>query len=137
MDEVISRNANKNNFWLADSYSNLPQKQGDGGTQCPIDPTWRSPFIGKSIQHLVEFVRSAPIGRGINKFHFLVLEKKQYDDKGWLTVWKRDMDDRDNLTSIPGDVENAAWFIDGYNDDMWEQYLEEWREDGEPFTSGL
>lgn len=66
-----------------------------------------------------------------------MLEKKQYDDKGWLTVWQRDMDDRDNLTSIPGDVENAAWFIGGYDDDMWEQYLEEWREDGEPFTSGL
>lgn len=72
-------------YWLVSSYENLPQ-DGDEGTECPIDPTWRSPFIGKTIEDLVEFSSKAPADRGLNKIHFMVLDKKQYNEKGWVTI---------------------------------------------------
>lgn len=137
IEEVLTKNEKASgiySYWLADSYDNLPKEESDEGTECPVDPTWRSPFIGKPIEDLVEFLRKVPPDRGINKYHFMVLDKKQYEEKGWLKVYKRYRKEPNigRLTSLPGNVTELVSFTDGYDNDTWDTYLEEWHKYGLP-----
>jgi hypothetical protein len=45
---------------LADTYDTLPDYTGLSpyGTKEPIDPNWRSPFIGKTVRDAVDFMRN-------------------------------------------------------------------------------
>lgn len=51
-------------LWLADTYDTLPDYDPDNpgaeGTLAPVDPNWRSPFVGSSVEEVTAFIRAAP-----------------------------------------------------------------------------
>jgi hypothetical protein len=79
-----SRGRNSCDIWLADTYDTLPDYTGLSpyGTKEPIDPNWRSPFIGKTVRDAVNFMRNTPKPpKPLNKRFCAVVTKdsfKQY-----------------------------------------------------------
>lgn len=70
-------------LWLADDYSTLPDYAGisASGTITPIDPHWRSPFVGKSIPDVVAFMRNTPKPvKPLNKRFCAVVTKDDLED---------------------------------------------------------
>lgn len=118
-------------YWLADTYESLPERKyedtvPDGGTVPPIDSTWRSPFIGKTMQQCADFVKNAPSDRGLCKLHFVILDKEQYERDGWVTCGK--IMDNGEISAIPGDATLSTEFLYGYDDGMWDSYIQDWEE---------
>lgn len=139
MIEEIIKNAAENsrmhNYWLADTYASFPERKDSGrvpevGTVPPIDLTWRSPFIGKSMQECADFAVNAPRDRGLCRMHFVVLDKQQYEKKEWVTCCKIMADGK--FSAIPGDAALSTMFLFGYDFDMWDNYIEDWEEMRKP-----
>jgi hypothetical protein len=54
-------------------------------TKCPIDSSWRSPFVGNSIEDAANFVRNAPKPpKPLNKSWFAVMQKQAFEKNGRL-----------------------------------------------------
>lgn len=70
-------------IWLADTYDSLPDSTHPWitrGTQAPIRDNWRSPFIGKSLREVAEFIRKAPSPpKPLDKCYCAVLRKEEYE----------------------------------------------------------
>ena len=82
------------------------------------------------MQDAAEFVKNAPKPpKALNKVHFAVLDKAQYEKHQWLTVCK----------IVEGEVQSLACtadmisvFFGGYDRDTWEESLGYWQERGSP-----
>jgi hypothetical protein len=79
-------------IWLADTYENLPDVRPTyrlQGISWPISSSWRSPFIGKSIEDAVNFIRNAPKPpKPLNKTWFAVMQRERFENSGELLVCK-------------------------------------------------
>ena len=54
-----------------------------------MDQSWTSPFVGKSIEDVANFVRNAPKPpKPLCKTFFAVMQKDLYDRKGKLFIYK-------------------------------------------------
>lgn len=64
-------------LWLVDTYENLPAFTGksiDGQTE--VDSSWRSPFVGKSLDEVARFVVNIDRAtKAIDRSYFAVLRK--------------------------------------------------------------
>lgn len=84
-------------FFGWQTITTLPDYAGlaMSGTMSPIDPKWRSPFIGKSIPEAVAFVRNAPKPpKPLNKRYCAVLTKDELES-GSLLICKSQEDETD------------------------------------------
>lgn len=79
-------------LWLADTYETLPDYRPNykhTGTSHPVSETWRSPFVGKSMQEVANFIRNTPKPpKPLCKKYFAVMQKELYEGNGELIVCK-------------------------------------------------
>jgi hypothetical protein len=78
--------------WLADTYDSLPDfhpKLQYSGTPHPVDQSWASPFVGKSIEDVANFIRNTPKPpKPLCKKFFALLQKDLYEKNGKLLICK-------------------------------------------------
>lgn len=117
-------------YWLADKYSDLPEDEGDEGTDVPIGANWRSPLIGKTIEQAADFVKNAPTDKGLDREFFAVLDSKQFQEKHWVTVCRIGRDG--SVTHMPTEAKTSTEYLYGNHGESWEIDLEDWRTKGKP-----
>lgn len=124
-------------LWLASDYNSIDVECGDypghldRNYHCTaVDEDWQSPWAGKDLQDVVEFVRNTPKPpKALNKVYFVILDKEQYDAHEWLMVYK----------IVEGEVQSLACtasmtsiFLEVHHRDTWADTLEDWQETGRP-----
>lgn len=118
-------------IWLADKYDELPDYSGGmsaRGTEAPIDAAWQSPFVGKTVQDALAFVRSAPKPpKPLWKLFFAVLEKERYEKHDQLLICKAIGGE---VQTIPCKASGIGTFFAGFERDEWEESLRRWEEEG-------
>lgn len=133
VNEVLDKVAEEqgdNLLWLAeDKFENLP-KENCTTTKPPIPSTWRSPFIGKTIEDAFEYLSTIPLDKSLGRDYIAVLNKRLYERKGWLVLYKIDTDGE--ITSIPCAAELSLTQMASYAQDNWPVHLKDWREKGQP-----
>lgn len=133
-------------IWLPGDYSTLPLPAPyDHQDTCPpVPPNYRSPFIGATIEQAFDHVLYAPEGR-VNKKHIIVLEKKLFEEKQWVRIYRKESNDPEfvvrnlqpgNITDLPGNAYNVSELLGGYDRDNWDQYIEDWEYFGFLVTRG-
>jgi hypothetical protein len=96
-----------------------------------VKETWRSPFIGSSIQEVAAFVEAAPKPpKPLCKRFFAVLQKEQYEQHKTLLIYKildAPVDDSGErmLQKVPCPVHLAGFFFRSYDRYYWDQAVEE------------
>jgi hypothetical protein len=79
-------------LWLADTYDTLPDYDPSNppeGTLSTVDGTWRSPFIGSSLQDVVAFIEAArKPPKPLCKSYFAILEKKRYEQDKKVLIYR-------------------------------------------------
>jgi hypothetical protein len=81
-------------IWLADTYESLPDykptdRQSGTASLYPIDASWKSPFIGKSLEYAANFIRNTPKPpKPLCKTFFAVMQKELYEKSGKVLVCK-------------------------------------------------
>ncbi|KAK4507120.1 hypothetical protein PRZ48_000854 [Zasmidium cellare] len=135
LNDILSRNKadceGASYVWLADKYESLPDYSGGmsaTGTAAPIDAGWQSPFLGKTTQDALTFVRNAPKPpKPLCKLFFAVLEKERYEQHGQLLVCKAADGE---VQTIPCAASEIGTFFAGFERDEWEESLRRWQEEG-------
>lgn len=135
-------------YWLADDYSTLPQEQENGqieGTIPPLPRTWRSPFLGATVEQAFEYVKDAP-GELLNRKHIVVLDKQLFEERRMLRVFRMEGAEPDFAVELgldvkPGDITEVGGeahttilglFYDRGTGD-WGFNVKEWKDEGVPF----
>ena len=135
-------------YWLAADYSTLPQEQ-DGeeieGTVPPLPCTWRSPFLGSTVEAAFEYVKNAS-GKLLNRKHIVVLDRKLFEERRMLRVHRMEGADPDFAVELgldikPGDIAEvggeAHTTILGLFYDrgtgIWGFKVKDWQDEGLPF----
>jgi hypothetical protein len=134
-------------YWLADDYSTLPQKREDeelAGTVPPLTQTWRSPFLGSTVEAAFEYVKNAP-GKLLNRKHIVFLDKKLFEDRRMLRVYRMEGAEPDFAVELgldvkPGDITEVGGeahttilglFYDRGTGD-WGFNVKDWKDEGLP-----
>lgn len=127
---MLNENGNKTGaqyLWLADKYENLRDFDGIGheGTITPIDPSWRSPFVGKSPVDAIEFIRQAPKPpKPLDKTFCAVLKKDLYENSKQLLICKA-IDGQREPETIPIRFQKAGVFFVTFAREDWDEAYDE------------
>lgn len=146
MINEVFRNAFPENYvdqlWLAETYDKIDSHCGHnfeglrsyGSTV--VNRDWQSPWAGKDLEEVVDFVRNTPKPpKALNKVYFVVLDKEQYEQKQWVTVHKI-VDG--GTQAIPCDASSVSMFLNLHHREAWEGILlYGWQEYGVPLGEGL
>jgi hypothetical protein len=152
IEDILEGNAKEMSdgyyFWLADDYSTLPREQEDGeidGTVPPLPRTWRSPFLGSTVEAAFGYVKNAP-GKLLNRKHIVVLDRKLFEDRRMLRVYRMEGAEPDFAVELgldvkPGDITEvggeAHTTILGLFYDRgtggWGFNVKDWQDEGLPF----
>lgn len=102
-------------FWLADRLDTIPSGPDEGtDSSSPTNPHWRSPWIGKDIIEILDFMESIPDSHRdfIDKHHFVVLDQ-DLRDKGLVRVYrlKTWADDDCSYERCPDVHKNGVTFL--------------------------
>jgi hypothetical protein len=135
-------------YWLAHDYSTLPQEREDEeieGTVPPLPRTWRSPFLGSTVEAAFEFVKNAP-GKLLNRRHIVVLDRKLFEERRMLRVYRMEGAEPGFAVELgldvkPGDITEvggeAHTTILGLFYDrgtgIWGFNVKDWKSEGLPF----
>lgn len=110
-------------MWLADTYDSLHDYDGatHEGTDIPVDPSWHSPFIGKSAADAVEFIRNAPKPpKPLCKSYYALLKKDIHEEHGYLLICKA-IDGESEPQTIPIDGSLAGAFFVTFRREDWDE----------------
>jgi hypothetical protein len=118
-------------LWLADTYDTLPDYNPDNpgaeGTLALVDPNWRSPFVGSSVEAVAAFIRAAPKPpKPLCKRFFAALKKERFEQSKELLIYKilgaeDGKDDEVKLTSVP-----CPAYLVGFFFMRWDRYPMLW-----------
>lgn len=81
-------------FWLADNHDTIaamPSDTEEGtSSETPIDPHWQSPFVGKPIDDILNFMENIPQSHRelVDSHHFVVLDK-DLREQGLVKMYRR------------------------------------------------
>lgn len=99
---------------LADTHDTLPDwtriygPEGDG-TEPIVAATWRSPFVGKSLEEIASWIREIPKPpKRINKTYLAVLQKELYEREGQVLICRIEKGRR--VETIPMDAHSIGGF---------------------------
>lgn len=122
-------------------YDSLPDFNGPmavPGTQPPIPPTWQSPFLGKSLEEIAEWVRGIPKPpKAVCKAFFAVLKKEVYEERGIVMICKvgegdgkgdRDGDgdgEGGEVQTLPWTASRVTGWLVAYNRENWKDDWED------------
>jgi hypothetical protein len=83
-----------------------------------VEGTWRSPFVGKTLQEVAGWVRKIPKPpKAISKNYFALLEKELYNQHGKLLIYRRYEGDR--VETILVDAGNFGEFLGLFRREDW------------------
>lgn len=124
-------------LWLAEGYDSIDVHCGDDpgrlarNRHCTaVDTNWKSPWAGKDLQQVVDFIRNTPKPpKALNKVFFVILDKEQYDAHALLTVCKIVEGEVQSLACVASGV---SAFLDGHDRDTWEESVRQWQEERVP-----
>lgn len=131
IDKILHDNFDDDaaHLWLADTYENLPGFQGWqvlDGTRPPLDPSWKSPFCGKSLAEVTAWVRGIPKPpKAINKRYFAVVQKDLYEQHGRILICKV-IKGESQPQAMAREVHRLAVWVKGYPRDEW---VPDWNSD--------
>ena len=116
-------------MWLAsEKYENAPQKETrrvHEGTRSPIDESFKSAFIGKTIEDAAEWLKNKPDGVDLEAHHFAILDGCAERD-GSVVVCK--IGDKDlngsELDYSRYSARGASNFLRGMEYGEWEELKE-------------
>jgi hypothetical protein len=108
---------------LASRYKDLPDFVGlkiSKGTKTPLNPAWRSPFVGKTLADAVAWIRgNSKPPKAANKVYFAVLQKELYEADGDVPMCKV-IEGESEPQTIPCSADMLTTFISTYHGDQWE-----------------
>ena len=93
--------------------------------------TWRSPFIGSSIQEVAAFIEAAPKpSKPLCKRFFAVLRKEQYEEDKQLLIYKICDDQVEGsgertLQSVPCPIHLTGFFFRSFDRYYWDQAVKD------------
>jgi hypothetical protein len=139
-------------LWLADTHDTLSDwdpTRPVKGTSGPVDASWRSPFIGASVQEITAFIEATPKPpKPLCQRFFAVLQKEQYERSKQVLIYKIPDDCEDtslgrSLQAVPCPVHLAGFFFVAFDRSDWDTAVEQqalyygdgadW-EDDDPYT---
>lgn len=95
-----------------------------------IKTDWKPPWAGKELQDAVEFVRNTPKRlKSLNKVHFVILDKEQYEAHKTLTVCKI-LDGDGDVQSLSVGGSMVTSFLENHNRDTWQEDVRCWQDRG-------
>ena len=104
-------------LWLADYHENLPDYRPNYntlGTKPPIDSAWQSPFVGKSIADVANFVRNTPKPpKPLSRRFFAVLQKDFFEQSDMMLICR--ISPGDDKDEIEGDW-NKEQGVEGFKE---------------------
>ena len=112
-------------FWLAsESFDDAPEKQEEElgeGTIPPISKDFKSPWTGKKIDKLVQWLQAKPENIDLNARHFAVLDNGARDDPPTMVVCRvgDQFGDGDKVFMMLLNPEDAANHLRGADADVW------------------
>ncbi|KAL1585713.1 hypothetical protein WHR41_05936 [Cladosporium halotolerans] len=118
-----SDNTGAQYLWLADTHDSLHDYDGltHEGTSSPIDPAWRSPFVGKTPADVTAFIRNTPKPpKPLCKAYYALLQKDLYEERGYLLICKVIEGKRDPET-IPIEGKEAGLFFVAFEREEWDE----------------
>ena len=116
-------------MWLVDSYENLPNYTGKlirGHTE--VDSDWRSPWLGKSLDDLGEFVKNIDVTtKAIRRNYFAVLQKgsDEQDYKVLICKTPNEAVGRTEVQHTAYQANEVSTFHVAFDEDNWEVMMEE------------
>lgn len=118
-------------LWLAEDYDSIDINCDDApglhrrSQRCTqVDADWTSPWAGKDIDEVIDFIRNAPNPpKALNKLYFVVLDKEEYATYGRLTVYKTVDGEAQSLPCI---APRISIFLDCHHRDEWPIMQEDW-----------
>lgn len=119
--------------WLAYKGARIPEPGGEA-TEPPIDPGWRSPFVGKSILDAVEFLNNLPEhAQEVDGRHFIVIDDYYlHNGRGLAKAYRIEGDEKDGseLSWVPGKPKDLMNGVYAYRKGQWEEWLDDFRATG-------
>lgn len=95
------------------------------GTYPPVDDTWWSPFIGKSLQEITAWIREIPKPpTTVNKAFSAVLQKELYDQKSQALMCKI-IGDGEEVQTFPVEASAVGAFQFVFRREEWDEYYED------------
>jgi len=127
-------------YYLAtDDYASAPHKKPDGpsedGTEAPIDKSFKSPFVGKSVADVAEWLKKKPKDVALDPNFFAVLDKKAKEGEGSIVLCRlgNDVLKGDELSCVLKTAEDSSLELGGMEYGRWEELLE----DGGEYTPDI
>lgn len=115
-------------LWLATDYDDAPKKDHNTiheRTEFPIDKGYKSPFAGKKVEDVVEWLKQKPEDVDLNEHFFAILDKTA--EGGEIVVCRiggKDLKDPDDLDYIRFDVSTGVATMRGGPPAWWEEAKE-------------
>lgn len=114
----------RSQLWLADDdYENLPDFNGFTyieGTTPTVEPSWRSPFAGKSLAEVATWMRGIPKPpKAVCKPFFAAVQKDLYEQRGMILICKV-MEDGETPHTIPYVASHVAAWHAAYDRHKWQ-----------------
>ena len=112
-----------------DTYENLPDYTGNSiSGQTEVDSNWRSPWVGKSLDDVAEFVKDIDRAtKGISRSYFAILQKgldeQDYDVR--ICKTPNDAVGRTEVQSAPYQADAISGFFAAFDEDNWEIMMED------------
>jgi hypothetical protein len=112
-------------FWIATSYSEAPRRvQGVAteGTKPPVPTSFKSSFLGKKAEDVVEWLRKKPKEDDVDRNFFAILDKTANDEKVVIgRLGGYDLEDMKNLEFMRLEAEMAALILRAIQPGRWEE----------------
>lgn len=111
--EQVNAKLRIDNVWLADTTipDGLTEEDGEA-TIPPIDASWQSSFVGKSVEEAFEFLATIPLDKSLNRTYIIVLDRKLYEQKKWGLLYR--IDEEGEITCVPCAAHMCMVYIDSY-----------------------
>ena len=121
-----------NNWWwyLASlDYATAPRWRPDGtgesGTKTPIDPSFSSPFVGKGLEDIAQWLKGKPKSVVVDDRYFGVLDK-QTEKSGKIAICRlNDAKEEEVASCILWKADESTLFLAGLDSDLdWEELVQ-------------
>ncbi|KAF2135351.1 uncharacterized protein K452DRAFT_314061 [Aplosporella prunicola CBS 121167] len=118
-------------IWLATDTVEVPiTSDHPNMTITPLDPSWRSPYLGKTIPNIVNFLKSLPQSEDFDRRHFLTIDEECIQgERRWIKGYRIEggLDDKENeWTEVAGEPVSIATLVFGYEIGDWEELVQAW-----------
>ncbi|KAF2113500.1 hypothetical protein BDV96DRAFT_661639 [Lophiotrema nucula] len=118
-------------FWLAkENYDDAPKREtgkAHEGDAPPISRDYTSPFIGKKVEDVADWLRNKPDSTDLDLHHFAILDKTAQDGKIVICrIGGPKLKDQSDLDFMRLSALDGTQFLRGISAGMWEEAKEDY-----------